>query len=69
MRIDLQVSRKFAADLSGFSFNVTPYFKLLNALDRRDAMFYHFDRNAENPEARPLAPLPVLPILGFEWKF
>lgn len=69
LRIDLQVSRQFSAALHGFSFVVTPYFKLLNALDRRDALFYHFDRNGETPDTRPLAPLPVLPILGLEWKF
>ena len=51
------------------SFDLTPYVKVLNALDRRDALFYHFDRNAERPDTRPLAPLPLLPILGLEWKF
>jgi hypothetical protein len=69
LRVDLQVGRTFVADLRGFAFELTPYFKVLNALDRRDAMFYHFDSNAETPSARPLAPLPILPILGFEWKF
>lgn len=69
IRVDLQVARTFLADLRGFAFELTPYFKVLNALDRRDAMFYHFDRNAEAPDTRALAPLPILPILGFEWKF
>ena len=69
IRVDLQVARTFITDVRGFAFELTPYFKLLNALDRRDALFYHFDRNAEAPEARALAPLPVIPVLGFEWKF
>jgi hypothetical protein len=43
--------------------------KVLNALDRRDALFYHFDRNAQNPATRPLAPLRILPVIGVEWRF
>lgn len=69
LRVDLQFARTFITDLRGFAFELTPYFKVLNALDRRDALFYHFDRNAEAPDARPLAPLPVLPIVGLEWRF
>jgi hypothetical protein len=69
LRIDLQVAHRFIADFRGFAFEVTPYVKVLNALDRRDALFYHFDRSAENPETRPLAPLPILPIIGLEWRF
>jgi hypothetical protein len=68
-RLDVQVARTFVTDVRGFAFELTPYFKLLNALDRRDALFYHFDRNAQSPDARPLAPLPILPILGLEWRF
>ncbi|MEX2282204.1 MAG: hypothetical protein WEE89_06950, partial [Gemmatimonadota bacterium] len=69
LRLDLQVARTFTTVVRGFTFELTPYVKVLNALDRRDALFYHFDRNAERPETRPLAPLPLLPILGLEWKF
>lgn len=69
LRLDLQVARTFTAAVRGFAFELTPYVKVLNALDRRDALFYHFDRNAERPDTRPLAPLPLLPILGLEWKF
>ena len=68
-RLDVQVARTFVTDVHGFAFELTPYFKVLNALDRRDALFYHFDRNAQSPDARPLAPLPILPILGLEWRF
>jgi len=69
IRIDFQVERTFIADVRGFAFQITPYFKVLNALDRRDALFYHFDRSEEDPETRPLAPLPLLPILGLQWTF
>lgn len=69
LRIDAELSRTFVADVRGFAFEVTPYFKVLNALDRRDALFYHFDRSQQEPQARPIAALPVLPVVGFEWRF
>ena len=69
LRVDAQVARTFITDVRGFAFEITPYFKLLNALDRRDALFYHFDRSQQDPQARAVAALPVLPILGLEWRF
>ena len=68
-RVDAQIARTFAADWRGFAFEVTPYLKVMNALDRRDAIFYHFDRRESNPEPRALAALPVLPLVGVQWKF
>lgn len=69
LRVDAQVARTFLGDVRGFAFELTPYFKILNALDRRDALFYHFDRSQQEPQARAVAALPVLPILGIEWRF
>lgn len=69
LRLDAEVSHTFLTHLSGFAFELTPYFKVLNALDRRDALFYHFDRSQQEPQARAIAALPVLPIIGFEWRF
>lgn len=69
LRVDAQVARTFVTSLRGFAFELTPYFKVLNALDRRDALFYHFDRSQQEPQARAVAALPVLPILGLEWRF
>jgi hypothetical protein len=42
--------------------------RLLNALDRRDALFYYFEpwRDAE---LTPLAQRPVMPVLGVAWTF
>jgi hypothetical protein len=45
----------------------TPYLKVINALNRRDAIFYHYNREAGRAE--PLAGLPIMPILGAEWRF
>ncbi|MGQ0815408.1 MAG: carboxypeptidase regulatory-like domain-containing protein [Gemmatimonadota bacterium] len=69
LRVDAQVARTFVTDWRGFAFELTPYFKVLNALDRRDALFYHFDRSQQEPQARAVAALPVLPIVGLEWRF
>jgi hypothetical protein len=44
-----------------------PYLRVLNALNRRDALFYRFDRGSNSAE--PLGDLPILPVIGFEWKF
>ena len=69
LRVDAQLQHTFITDVRGFAFELTPYFKVLNALGRRDALFYHFDRSQQDPQARAVAALPVLPVLGIEWKF
>ena len=69
LRVDAQVARTFLTHVRGAEFEFTPYFKVLNALGRRDALFYHFDRSQQDPQARAVAALPVLPILGLEWRF
>jgi hypothetical protein len=69
LRLDAQIERTFLADWYGFAFEFTPYLKVINALDRRDALFYHLDRNSGRNEPQALAALPVLPIIGLEWRF
>jgi hypothetical protein len=68
LRVDAQLARTWAAEVNGIAFELTPYVKVLNALNRRDGIFYFFDRGAGSP-ARALAGLPVLPIVGLDWKF
>jgi hypothetical protein len=69
LRVDAELAHTFITELRGFAFELKPYFKVLNALGRRDALFYHFDRSQQDPQARAVAALPVLPILGLEWRF
>lgn len=69
LRIDARVEHTWSGQVSGMAFDITPYLKLLNALNRRDAIFYHFDRTPAGTELKPLAALPVLPVLGVEWRF
>ncbi len=64
-RLDVDISRTWSAKWRGTPFQVTPYLRVLNALDRRDALFFRIEDAA--PE--PLSPLPVLPVLGVEWRF
>ncbi len=69
LRLDAQLARTWAGNWRGLAFELTPYLKVLNALDRRDAIFYHYQRNDPDPEPRALAGLPVLPIVGLRWTF
>jgi hypothetical protein len=65
LRLDAEISRTWRFRNS--SLELTPYIKLLNALNRRDALFYHFESG--NRELRALGALPVMPVVGMEWRF
>jgi hypothetical protein len=67
LRVDLEVSHPWKAEWGSREVTFSPYIKILNALDRRDALFYRVTAPGEEPE--PLAALPVLPVLGFRWTF
>jgi hypothetical protein len=68
VRVDAQLARTWEAAWRGFDFQVTPYIRVINALNRRDGIFYYYDRGA-GAEARALAGLPLLPVVGLDWKF
>jgi hypothetical protein len=67
LRIDGQVSRTFTPRIASHPTELTPYVRVINALDRRDALFYRYHPGDE--DARPVATLPILPVFGVEWKF
>jgi hypothetical protein len=67
VRVDAQISRPFQGSVRDFDFQIMPYVRVINALNRRDAIFYHYTPDAGRAE--PLADLPVLPVFGIEWKF
>jgi hypothetical protein len=68
LRLELELHGLWSPTVSGRTMELRPYLRILNALNRRDALFYHFDPwRGEGPE--PLAALPVLPLLGLEWRF
>lgn len=67
VRVDAQLQRTFSGKIRSFDFDFTPYLKVINALNRRDAIFYHYNRDVGYAE--PVAGLPIVPIVGLEWKF
>jgi hypothetical protein len=67
LRVDAQVERRYTRTFHGSSYTFMPYLRVLNALNRRDALFYRFDRGSNSAE--PLGDLPILPVFGFEWRF
>lgn len=67
LRVDGKVSRPWLAHLGGVEVELVPYVKVLNALDRRDALFFQFDPD-NDPRPRSLGAVPVLPVIGVEWR-
>jgi hypothetical protein len=68
LRLDLGLTRTFTPEWQGRSLRISPYLRVLNALNRRDALFYHYQPgNGAGP--RPLSALPLLPVLGVAWRF
>ena len=66
LRLDAQISRSWTARLFGSEIEIMPYLKLLNALDRRDALFYQFDAG-HDLRPRSLQAVPLLPVIGIAW--
>lgn len=66
LRLDAKLSRSWNAHLQGSEVRITPYVRLLNALDRRDALFYQFDPERDL-RPRSLGAIPLLPLVGLEW--
>ena len=68
-RVDLVLSGSWTFGMaSGRPWRLSPYIKVLNALDRRDSLFYYFEPWRPD-SARPLAELPVIPVLGLRVSF
>ena len=68
LRFDLSASRSWDARWGAGEMTLTPYVRLLNTLGDRDALFYRYDRERDDAP-RPLLVLPVVPVLGVEWRF
>jgi len=68
LRVDLELHAHFEPRWAGRTWNVRPYLRLLNALDRRDSMFYAFEPWREDGMT-PLAERPLLPLLGLSFSF
>ena len=68
LRLDAELYAVLEPTWGGREWRVRPYLRLLNALDRRDSLFYAFER-WRSDSVRPLAELPVLPLLGVAVSF
>ncbi len=66
LRLDAELSRTWSGG-GDRGFEVTPYFRVLNALDRRDALFYREQNQGQG--MRPVGSLPLIPVLGLAWRF
>ena len=68
LRLDLEIHALFEPTWGGRAWRVRPYVRILNALDRRDALFYTYQR-WRSDAVKPLAERPVLPLLGVAFSF
>jgi hypothetical protein len=62
-RVDLEMHVLIEPTWGGRTWRVRPYVRILNALDRRDALFYAF-QPWRSEAVRPLAERPLLPLFG-----
>ena len=68
LRVDLEVHATFRPRWGRHQWEVQPYLRVLNALDRRDALFYAF-QPWRGDGVTPLAERPLVPVLGVAWRF
>ncbi|MBT7125962.1 MAG: TonB-dependent receptor [Gemmatimonadales bacterium] len=68
LRIDIDIHALVSRRWAGKQWNIRPYVRVLNALDRRDALFYTF-QPWRSDSLMPLAERPFLPILGVAFYF
>ncbi|MEQ9398040.1 MAG: TonB-dependent receptor [Longimicrobiales bacterium] len=68
LRMDLELHALWRPDWGGRTWDVRPYVRILNALDRRDALFYAF-QPWRGEGVTPLAERPLVPVIGVAWRF
>jgi hypothetical protein len=67
LRLNLQASARLDSHLFGRPTSFYPYVRVINVLDRSDALFYQFDQ-VSDPTPRAFGAVPVLPVIGIEWR-
>jgi hypothetical protein len=68
LRIDASATATWQVNWLNRQASVTPYVKLVNALGRRDALFF-FRETGAGGQLRALAAVPLVPTLGIRWSF
>jgi len=68
LRLDFELHARLTAQWGGHNWSVRPYLRVLNALRRRDALFYAFQPWRAD-SLTPLAERPFLPVIGLAVTF
>ncbi|HEU0014526.1 MAG TPA: TonB-dependent receptor [Longimicrobium sp.] len=69
LRVDAELSRTWNARLAGRTTRLTPYVRVLNALENRDELIYRYFGQQDRRRLNSLAALPVVPVVGMSWVF
>lgn len=69
LRLDGELSARWSPAWGGRRTELRTYLRVVNALKRRDALFYALRATGPGGGPEPLAALPLLPLLGVEWRF
>ncbi len=66
LRLDGTIYRTWVLNVNGIPISISPYLRILNALDRRDGLFFQFDPDQDR---RPvsLGAVPLIPLIGVRW--
>ncbi len=67
IRLNIQATGRIRARFLGREQMFFPYFRIVNALDRNDALFYQ-SQGDSGLEPRASGAIPILPVLGVEWR-
>lgn len=69
LRIDAEISRTWSPRVAGRVTEVTPYFRVINALDQRDPFFYRYSETGTGEGGvQSMAGVPLVPVFGVNWK-
>jgi hypothetical protein len=68
LRLDAEVSRTWNPRVGRVTTQVTPYLRVINALDERDGLFYRYLGDGDSGEIPGLGSFPVVPVFGVSWK-
>ncbi|MFQ5889502.1 MAG: carboxypeptidase regulatory-like domain-containing protein [Gemmatimonadota bacterium] len=67
LRLNLRLTALMRTRILGVETKLYPYVRVINALGRADALFYQFDGEGDG-EPRAVGDVPLLPVLGIEWR-
>ncbi len=66
LRLNLQATADIRTSFLGRQAVFRPYIRVINALDRTDALFYQLDGDG-GLTPRAVGSVPVIPVIGLEW--